>query len=156
MYSSLLIATYFLWKDEETTIDSLKLNKLVYFAHGWSLGLYNKPLISESIEAWLHGLIIPKLYHEFKPYGRGRIPYDKYTYLDLNYLDDDAKSLLDRIWYAYGDKKSLELCRLANKEGTPWHIIQNRGVNKYTSSLIPNIPNLLIGEYYEERVMENL
>jgi uncharacterized phage-associated protein len=36
----------------------LKLQKLVYYAQGFHLGLFDKPLFEEPIEAWAHGPVV--------------------------------------------------------------------------------------------------
>jgi len=44
----------------------MKLQKLVYYAHGWHLALNNEPLIDEQVECWQYGPVISSLFHEFK------------------------------------------------------------------------------------------
>jgi antitoxin SocA-like protein len=51
----------------------LQVIKLAYIAHGWMLALYQRPLISDSIEAWKYGPVIPTLYHALKKYGAGSV-----------------------------------------------------------------------------------
>ena len=43
--------------------------KLVYFAHAWNLGFFQRPLIDEPVEAWKFGTVIPSLYQSLKIYG---------------------------------------------------------------------------------------
>ncbi len=54
--SAKLVANYFLKKAaaEGVTLDPMKLQKLVYIAHGWHLGLLGAPLLRSPIEAWTY------------------------------------------------------------------------------------------------------
>lgn len=67
-YSAKAIANKFLdiAESEGAKIDPMKMQKLVYIAHGWGLGFLGEPLITQDIEAWKYGPIISDLYHEFK------------------------------------------------------------------------------------------
>ncbi|QLH42366.1 MAG: DUF4065 domain-containing protein [Coxiellaceae bacterium] len=47
----------------------MKLAKLIYVAHGWSLALNDVPLIDEAVQAWKFGPVIESVYHEFKHFG---------------------------------------------------------------------------------------
>lgn len=58
---------------EGQTLDPMKLQKLVYYAHGWYAGYTGERLINEEVEAWPYGPVIPSLYDEFKRYGSGKI-----------------------------------------------------------------------------------
>lgn len=53
-YPAIAIANYFLklGKERGIAINPMKLNKLVYLAHGWHLALYDLSLIDEMVEAW--------------------------------------------------------------------------------------------------------
>src|SRR5215510_7158653 len=66
-YDSKAAANWFL--DLGQPLTPMKLQKLVYFAHGWSLALTGVPLIKDAVEAWRYGPVIPALYHEFKHNG---------------------------------------------------------------------------------------
>ncbi|MBW8015044.1 MAG: DUF4065 domain-containing protein [Planctomycetes bacterium] len=47
-------------------LTNLKLQKLLYYAQGWHLAHYNHLLFSDKIEAWVHGPVVPHLYHLYK------------------------------------------------------------------------------------------
>jgi uncharacterized phage-associated protein len=69
--NSFAIANYFIWLANETGsfISNLKLQKLVYYAQAWHLALHEKPLFDEDFEAWIHGPVIPELYHHYKHFS---------------------------------------------------------------------------------------
>lgn len=50
-------------------ISNLKLQKLVYYAQAWYLGIYGTSLFEEDFEAWVHGPVIPALYREYKEFA---------------------------------------------------------------------------------------
>ena len=71
-YSAKAIANYFLELAAKhgEKVTPLKIQKLVYIAHGWHLALYEKPLVyDEFAEAWEYGPVFPSIYHEFKHFG---------------------------------------------------------------------------------------
>ena len=75
-YSAKAIANYFLGlaDAEKKPISHLKIQKLVYIAHGWYLAIKGEPLVGdEYAEAWQYGPVFPSLYHEFKIHGSGHI-----------------------------------------------------------------------------------
>ena len=69
------VANWFLDRADKDgkPLDPMKLQKLIYFAHGWHLALTSKPLINEHPEAWAYGPVIPSIYHRFKKYGRDAV-----------------------------------------------------------------------------------
>lgn len=55
-------------------ICNLKLQKLLYYAQGWHLGLFGRPLFPEKFQAWSSGPVIPELYWRWKEFGIGAVP----------------------------------------------------------------------------------
>jgi hypothetical protein len=55
------------------TVSNMKLQKLVYIAHGWSLAILGKPLFYEPIYAWTYGPVVPRLYNALIKYGAGEV-----------------------------------------------------------------------------------
>lgn len=117
-YGAKAIANRFLEiaKKEHVGITPMKLQKLIYFAHGWNYGLYDEPLIADPIQAWRFGPVIPSIYHEFKHVGSGTIS-DRATDFDLEEFelveptipDDDTRTLrlIDRVWKTYGRRAAV-------------------------------------------------
>jgi len=50
-------------------LTNLKLEKLLYFAYGIHISLYNEPLFDEKIEAWRLGPVVPSVYRVFRDFG---------------------------------------------------------------------------------------
>lgn len=126
MLGSLDIANYFLSLTDEDSgeiISNLKVQKLVYYAQGFHLALYKRPLFNEIIEAWTHGPVIPELYHAYKSHGSGPIPSP--TNLDLSKYNSDIKELLDEIYAVYGQYSAWKLREMTHSEPT-WINAYNR------------------------------
>lgn len=114
------VADYFLAQQDEDsgdTISNLKLQKLVYYAQGFHLAIFDAPLFQEKIEAWTHGPVVPDLYHNFKKYGSGSIP--PCNNLDLSIFDDPTKSLLDEVYNIFNQFSGWALRNMTHEEA-PW------------------------------------
>jgi len=152
MVSAIAVANFFIQKSFETGIEvtPMKLLKLVYIAHGWSLGLWGTPLINEPVEAWTYGPVIPDLYKHVKEFGRGRITklitisefkgltYHTFT-PTIPESDTKTRKLLNEIWEVYGDKGGLYLSAITHQDGTPWSRTKRNDI----------IPHELIKEHYQ-------
>ncbi len=114
------VAKYFLAQADEEIgdlISNLKLQKLVYYAQGFYLALYGKPLFQEAIEAWPHGPVIPELYHTYKVYKSNAIPSP--TDVDFSKYDQDTKDFLDEIYSVFGQFSAWKLRNMTHEE-PPW------------------------------------
>jgi uncharacterized phage-associated protein/predicted RNase H-like HicB family nuclease len=68
------VANYFIAKQiadnaddvESYDLTNMKLQKLVYYAQGLCLGVLDRPLFENTLEAWEHGPVCPELYHAYK------------------------------------------------------------------------------------------
>lgn len=104
------VANFFLKivdRDSGSTITPLKLQKILYYAQGYYLAKYNKPLFNEDFQAWAHGPANPDIYDKYREYGYNAIdePTD-----DLYDFDEETTSFLANIWETFGiyDGKYLE------------------------------------------------
>lgn len=156
--SAKAIANYFL-RAHPKQISHLKLQKLVYFSHGWHLGIFDKSLVTdEFVEAWKHGPVFPSLYHEFKSFRSKNInklatEVDEETGRAIYYpviREDDKlkKNLLDAIWDTYGDFTAIELRNLTHKEGTPW----SETCNTYPGVYNATINNDIIKTHFKKKL----
>ncbi len=121
MTSSKQIAEFFLkLSDPEIgdVISNLKVQKLVYYAQGFHLAMYDDPLFEEEIYAWEHGPVVPDLYHEYKCFGSGEIrqpeDYDAYEILTVEQID-----LLKEVYLVYGQYSAWKLRDMTHNE-RPW------------------------------------
>jgi len=145
-YKAMEIANFFVDKanenDEEMT--NLKLQKLVYFAKGFSLALFDKPLFRDLVRAWKWGPVVPDVYHAYKVFGSGPIPsVDFYSPV----VDEETTQLLDRVYKNYGHLSGPTLSNLTHKKGTPWH-------QCYEEELSRRIPDDVIKSHFKELVGE--
>ena len=118
MCKAIDVAKYFLSKSEPEigdTISNLKLQKLLYLAQGFNLAIYGKVLFPEPIEAWAHGPVVPKIYHEFKHYKNDAIPIQK---LNLSLISKKTKGLLDEIWEIFGQFSAWKLRDISHEHNT--------------------------------------
>ncbi len=114
------VGRYLLSKTDDETgdfISNLKLQKLVYYAQGLNLALYDEPLFEEALEAWTYGPVVPDLYHHYKEFGSGCIspPAD----FDVSVVSDQAREVLDEVYQVYGQFSGWKLRDMTHEE-SPW------------------------------------
>ena len=114
------VAEYFLSLQDEDAgdlISNLKLQKLVYYAQGYHLALFDEPLFEEHIEAWLHGPVVPSLYREYKQCGVAPIPSPED--MDFSKFNNEEKEFLDEVYDVYGQFSAWKLRNMTH-EDEPW------------------------------------
>ncbi|MEJ2653511.1 MAG: DUF4065 domain-containing protein [Gammaproteobacteria bacterium] len=114
------VAKYFLSLTDEDSgdlISNLKLQKLMYYAQGFCLAIYDEPLFAEPIVAWTHGPVVPEIYHAYKQYGADAIPPDEN--FDIDSIPREARELLDEVYSAYGQFSAWKLRNMTHEEA-PW------------------------------------
>ena len=162
MYSAAAVANAFLQHgfSDESVISPMKIQKLLYFSHGYSLVELEEPLIDEVFEAWKFGPVLPSLYHECKNFGRGAI--DRY----LKDIDPDtgetrrapiprnenAKEIIDYVWSEYGGEKAMKLSNWTHVKGGPWDEVTKSGREIIRHK---DVPNDLIKTYFQENMYED-
>ena len=154
-YSAKAIANYFLSKYGKHGISPLKMQKLVYLAHGWYMAFHDDPLVDdEYAEAWEYGPVFASLYHEFK--HRGRLPIiDHATEVSFDHpgsttpkikkSDKETPKLLDRIWEVYGNRTGMQLSRITHAPNSPWEKTRKDANGRRNA----NISDTDIREFYK-------
>lgn len=120
MLSALDVAEYLLSlvnEDDGDLMSHLRLQKLLYYAQGFHLAIFDQPVFSEPIEAWTHGPVVPAVYHEYKKYGSGQIPPP--DGIDFSNYSDETRELLDEVYDVYGQFSASRLRNLTHQE-PPW------------------------------------
>jgi len=141
-YSSETVANTFLKLAQESgrTITNLKMQSLVYIAHGYTLAIIDRPLINDEIKAWNFGPVIPDLYEKLRRYGREHIQEQ----IPNNTPIDDIvpeKRIIALVWEKYKDHSAGQLSALTRLAGAPWDQV-------WRKSEFAVIPNSITKDYY--------
>lgn len=115
------VARYIIWFAHEhgSSITNLKLQKLLYYAQGWHLAIYDKPLFSDRIEAWVYGPVVPDIYSKYQKYSYRNIDedvdYPSFDSAETSYL----KGFLDEFLAEFLSLDAFEMERMTHNEA-PW------------------------------------
>jgi uncharacterized phage-associated protein len=121
----------------QISIRPLKLQKIIYFEHGWWLALESKPLIRQAIEAWEFGPVVRVFYDAFKNTPPNTPISTRATYSDLMLGKDGAisaslnaeeLSLFKKIFLHYAQIKEYDLVEMTHVAGGPWETIRREKV----------------------------
>lgn len=154
----------------------MKIQKLVYFAHGWHLALKDAPLITDGVQAWQYGPVIVSLYHALKEHQdtpvtepivafdvvrENGVPVKPLKLRPVEHSIDDVpeekpftSALLERIWTVYGHHDAIQLSKMTHEEGSPWDQVRKKFPKNLPQGL--SIPNELIKEYFRNKREKNL
>lgn len=151
---------------EGEVLTPMKAVKLVYFAHAWTLGFTDKPLLNEPVQAWKYGAVIPSLYDSLKVYGANPIRHailkDQKNYIIPLFIDDynsipknqkieygdleqTELDIIDSVWSAYKGMTAVQMSNIIHQPGTPWTQVWNGSFNTV-------IPNSIIRDHYKEKI----
>jgi uncharacterized phage-associated protein len=116
------VADYFLAlaNECEEPITNMKLNILVYYVQAWSLAVFDRPLFTEEIEAWVHGPVLQSVYDTYRQFRWTPIITGD---LDLGKIEQlyslEQRELLNDITEVYFPKTTYALEQLTQSED-PW------------------------------------
>lgn len=151
-YVPLALANCFIRRAGPVGLTHMKLQKLVYCAHGWWLAYNpNTLFVTERPEVWQHGPVFPSLYSRLSGFGGTEIyqmqsagPFGGIPVVDD--ADHASHSFLDFVWGRYGAYTAFELSDMTHRPGTPWYQMSERHNFKVPRHLeIPD--DLVIAEF---------
>ena len=122
------IARYLLWRgaqEEDNDVSNMKLQKLLYYAQGFSLALNDRPLFAEDVVAWLHGPVVVEVYESYNCFGSAVIPAPHG--FDPNTIDAADRELLDEVFDIYGQFSAWRLREMTHEE-SPWKDTPHKAV----------------------------
>jgi uncharacterized phage-associated protein len=160
MHKATSIANFFIKKgiEEGKPVDQMKVQKLIYFAHGWYLAIAGKPLLNETVEAWRFGPVIPSLYHCLKFSGNLPISAPIEVHEPDSIIADDPDSelqaYLSRIWNLYSSFTGIQLSNMTHEEETPWARIAKEFNNQIPAD--KDIDDQIIKQYFLNQRDETL
>jgi uncharacterized phage-associated protein len=161
-YPAAAIANQLLDRAEQSgrQLTQIEIQKLVYFAHGWHLGLKHQPLVQEPIEAWQYGPVVRRLYDAFRQFGTRAISKKavEYSYSSSGQFvaseptisspdveaDAYATSVVGAVWEKFGTLAPFKLVELTHAPGSPWErawkeqrtVISTSEIEQYFTALV--------------------
>ena len=150
-HSPILIANFFIdLNPPDLTL--LKLIKLCYIAHGFTLALLDKPLSNEKAAAWKYGPVFPSLYRSFKQsleiiaFKKGLENASSLENNDIDFFlnrkgqhenfSEDEKKIMESVCEKYGNRKAWELSAITHSEDSPWDKTMKKSLSEIDDSLI--------------------
>jgi uncharacterized phage-associated protein len=124
-YAPIAAANWFLTNHGAQGIEHMKLQKLVYCAHGWWLAFKPEAFLNERPQVWKYGPVFSSLYHILKPFGRRPIsepqapgPFEQPPSVGN---ENDFADLFHFVWKRYGHMSSFELSELTHEKNSAWY-----------------------------------
>jgi len=142
-----LVANQFLAlaRRDDEPLDPMKIQKLVYVAHGWNLAFTRTPLVRQAVQAWPYGPVIAELYRDFKKFKALPITEDAPVRANSPGLNTIEKAFLENVWSKYRPLSGIQLSRLTHEAGYAWDVTI-KSCGPYSE-----IPNELIRDEFVRR-----
>jgi uncharacterized phage-associated protein len=137
------VAAYIL--DKRGSMTAMKLQKLCYYSHAWSLVWDERPLFDNRIEAWANGPVVVDLYRMH----RGRLNLSSGDIAgDPGALTQDEVETVDAVLEFYGGLSAHQLSELTHRE-RPWRQArEDAGLSEFDRGNVV-ITDAAIYEYYD-------
>jgi uncharacterized phage-associated protein len=160
IYSAIAVVNWFIITNKHETRDltHLKIQKLLYFAQGFFLANYDKPLFEEDIEAWKYGPVVNPVYQALKRYNENNItePINGFYLSDTKLATGIPKiesndylvlTFLIEFWNIYKPIPVWRLVNITHMKDSPWQQIIDTIISGQTTNQV--IPKELIKIYFK-------
>lgn len=114
-------AAFIAHQDRGDYITDLKLQKILYYAQGFHLALFDEPLFDDKIYAWNYGPVVRSVYNVYSKFNRN--PLAKVEEVDI---DDETALFLERIQKTFGIYAASALVEKTHSE-TPYKVTAANG-----------------------------
>ena len=159
--------------EHKIAVSPMKLQKLVYYSHGWHLAVVGDRLINRKSEAWKFGPVVPTLFHEFKKFGNQPIDTLAVSYqetgpgmfdfkpmeptIEIEAVESGLNPLtipvVEKVLSEYGQFSATKLSNMTHEPGGPWDQIWNSGQPVDDGT---DIPNELISGHFKVSYQRHL
>lgn len=110
------------------SVSNLRLQKILYFAHMFHLGIEGEPLINEAFEAWDYGPVVPSLYHRVKMFGSRPIAKGAFFWDVGADVGSSEYRLLKQTYEATKERTAGEMVSITHWEKGAWYEAYKPGV----------------------------
>jgi uncharacterized phage-associated protein len=147
-YDARTVANVFLGfgRRDNSPISPLKMQKLIYLAHGWNLVMRGERLVENDFEAWPYGPVVPEVYNALRRYGATAIT-EPIVGFGLQ-LEAGPQGFVDAVWKHYCQFSGVQLSALTHEPGYAWDLTMK---NSNPFNLRPVISNELIADEFQRR-----
>lgn len=160
MYSAFCIANAFIRRALDgrlRDLNSMKLQKLMFFAQAWRLKKKGIPLFQDTFLRGANGPVLPSIDFQLRLYGSRRVgqlvttltAHDDPERWNEPFLPPEDRSswdLVDAIIYTHGKKSAVALSDLTHLPDSAWS--QTLGDNSpILNSTIQDDPTIQVGEF---------
>jgi len=158
-YDARAIANFLLdYADQkEMKVTLLSVVKMIYYAHGWYLSKFNRPLVKQSFEAWENGPVVRVVWEAFR--GSGSRPISaRAKRLDVltnsqaivgDPVAPEEAAFLRNVFDAYAHVHALELSNMTHSQGSPWDEVWNAPNGSVTVGM--QIPDDVIRKWFSSK-----
>ncbi|MCU1500471.1 MAG: hypothetical protein JWM47_4424 [Acidimicrobiales bacterium] len=132
-------------------VTNLKLQKLLYIAHGVMLAMHDRPLVDEPFSAWKYGPVIEPLYHDLKVFGADSIKSSDFYIQRWGKIpehDQDAYAAIDAVLGHFGSRSGANLIQWSHAPNGPWHAVYEDNTKNLT------IEDEEIKSYFKRHVLK--
>jgi len=139
------IASY-ISKKSNWTLSNLSLQKLVYLAQMFHLGLFDTAAFDEDFEAWDYGPVCPDLYHDLKMFGSDHVAnYSSLRNYEKEFSPEITKRILDPLVKLGVEKQPGKLVAITHWKEGAWSKSYLQGVKGI------QIPKSMIKQEFMDR-----
>jgi uncharacterized phage-associated protein len=133
------------FRESRLDMSPMKIQKMLFFTHGWHLATTGSPAVDQPFEVWQYGPVLSTIYHELKRFGSDPVTeYIKGYLEDKAYVVNSAETNLyrsvDIAWEKYIGIPAVNLSAMTHEPGSPWDIAMKRSLGQ--------IPNDIIRDYF--------
>lgn len=106
-------------------ITHLRLQKLLYFIQAYFLIKSNgeRVAFNEEVEVWDLGPTVPCIFHQYKRFGSGQIPFNDNSYSGI--FSNDDKKTIEEVILHFNDKSSIYIMEVTHNQ-KPWKEAYNK------------------------------
>ncbi len=139
------------FREARTDMTPMKLQKMLFYTHGWHLAINGEPAITEPFEAWRYGPVVHSIYDDLKefkgsPISRYISETDQFSGEEVKYIVNrdytDLYNSIDIAWEKYIGISAESLSTMTHAPASPWDVTRKKNQEI--------IPNNLIQEYFVE------
>lgn len=114
---------YLSYRDEEKIVlTPMKLQKLLYYAQGYSYNWNGDKLFTDEIEASNSGPVVRNVYFKFKKYGQNKLPESEGADIITT---GERKETIQAVWMGYKNVSGIELAVMSKMEEPCLNCLRN-------------------------------